>query len=273
MSQRKKQKINTMGRRENFRMDFNNKVVVITGGANGIGRCLVEEFLKVGAYVAFIDIDVEAAEELVSKYSSGKLSFVPGDIAKEEDIANFVKEVVGRFEQVDYLINNACISKKGILSQCSFDDFNYVLKIGVTAPYMLTMLLLKHFTTNAAVVNIASSRALMSQKDTESYSAAKGGISALTHALSISLAGKVRVNSISPGWIDTGAFGELSKEDVLQHPVKRVGHPLDIAKMVFFLCSDDSGFITGENITVDGGMSKQMIYHGENGWTFTTGEE
>lgn len=250
-------------------MDFNDKVVVITGGANGIGRCLVEEFLKVGAYVAFIDIDVEAATKLVNEYNSERLLFVQGDIANEEVIVNFVKKVVARFNQVDYLINNACISKKGILSQCSFDDFNYVLKIGVSAPYMLTMLLLEHFKPNAAIVNIASSRALMSQKDTESYSAAKGGISTLTHALSISLAGKVRVNSISPGWIDTGAFGELSTEDILQHPVKRVGHPLDITKMVFFLCSDASGFITGENITVDGGMSKQMIYHGEYGWTYS----
>lgn len=250
-------------------MDFNEKVAVITGGANGIGRCLVEEFLKGGAYVAFIDIDAKGAAELVNKYNSKRLLFIQGDIANEEVIINFVKEVVGRFQQVDYLINNACISKKGVLSKCSFDDFNYVLKIGVSAPYKLTMLLLEHFRPNAAIVNIASSRAFMSQKDTESYSAAKGGISALTHALSISLAGKVRVNSISPGWIDTGAFGELSTEDILQHPVKRVGHPLDIAKMVFFLCSEGSGFITGENITVDGGMSKQMIYHGEHGWTYT----
>lgn len=254
-------------------MDFNNKVVVITGGANGIGRCLVEEFLKAGAAVAFIDIDAEAAADLVSKNNSERLLFVEGDIANEAVLINFVKEAVGRFHQVDYLINNACISKKGILSQCSFDDFNYVLKLGVSAPYMLTMLLLEHFKPNAAIVNIASSRAFMSQKDTESYSAAKGGICALTHALSISLAGKVRVNSISPGWIDTGAFGELSKEDILQHPVKRVGHPLDIAKMVFFLCSDASGFITGENLTVDGGMSKQMIYHGENGWTYYSSED
>ncbi len=254
-------------------MDFNNKVVVITGGANGIGRCLVEEFLKVGAYVAFIDIDTESATKLVSTYNSEKLLFVQGDIANEEAIVKFVKEVVGRFGQADYLINNACISKNGILSKCSFDDFNYVLSIGVSAPYMLTMLLLEHFNPNAAIVNIASSRAFMSQKDTESYSAAKGGISALTHSLSISLAGKVRVNSINPGWIDTGAFGELSSEDILQHPVKRVGQPLDIAKLVFFLCGEGSGFITGENFTVDGGMSKQMIYHGEHGWTYTPSEE
>lgn len=252
-------------------MNFKDKVCVVTGGANGIGRCIVEEFLKAGAYVAFIDLDRDAAGELVNKYGNERLLFVCGDIAEEEAISQFIKEVVGRFNQVDYLINNACISKNGILSQCSYEDFNYVLKIGVSAPYMLTMLLQDHFKANAAIVNISSARATMSQPDTESYSAAKGGISALTHALSISLAGKVRVNSISPGWIDTGAFGSLSKEAILQHPVKRVGHPLDIAKMVFFLCSEDSSFITGENITIDGGMTKQMIYHGEYGWSYSPG--
>lgn len=179
-------------------MNFNDKVCIVTGGANGIGRCIVEEFLKQGASVAFIDIDTAAAEKLTDKYGSDKLLFVAGDIANEEVLIHFVNETIQRFNKVDYLINNACISKKGILSQCSYEDFNYVLRIGVSAPYMLTKLLLDHFTANAAIVNIASSRAFMSQQDTESYSAAKGGITALTHALSISLAGKVRVNSISP---------------------------------------------------------------------------
>lgn len=255
-------------------MNFTDKVCIVTGGANGIGRTIVDEFLNAGAKVAFIDIDAQAAERLVAKHSSDdKVLFFHGDIANEDVIVKFVEKVVGRFQHVDYLINNACISRKGILSGCSYDDFNYILRIGVSAPYLLTKLLLDHFSCGAAVVNIASSRAFMSQKDTESYSAAKGGISALTHALSISLAGKVRVNAISPGWIDTGAFGELTKEDSMQHPVKRVGHPLDIAKMVLFLCSEDSGFITGENITIDGGMSKQMIYHGEYGWTYIPGKD
>ncbi|WP_017754341.1 SDR family oxidoreductase [Calidifontibacillus oryziterrae] len=250
-------------------MDFNNKVCIVTGGANGIGRAIVEQFLQNGANVIFIDIDNEAAEKLVAKHGE-KLTYFSGDITNEEIITNFVKMVLKRFKHVDYLINNACVSRNGILSKCSYDDFNYVLKLGVTAPYLLTMLLQDYFNSDAAIVNISSSRATMSQKDTESYSAAKGGISALTHALSISLAGKVRVNSISPGWIDTGAFGELSREDHLQHPVRRVGTPLDIAKMVLYLCSDASSFITGENITIDGGMSKQMIYHGEHGWSYTS---
>ena len=121
----------------------------------------------------------------------------------------------------------------------------------------------------AAIVNISSSRDRMSQPQTESYTAAKGGIAALTHALAVSLAGKVRVNSISPGWIDT-AYTVYEGPDAVQQPIGRVGNPLDIANMVLYLCSDKAGFITGENICIDGGMTRQMIYHGDNGWTLTS---
>ncbi|HNZ94566.1 MAG TPA: SDR family oxidoreductase, partial [Sphaerochaeta sp.] len=137
---------------------------------------------------------------------------------------------------------------------------------GVLAPFYLAKLFKPHFADGASIINISSSRDRMSQMQTESYTAAKGGIAALTHALAISLAGKVRVNSISPGWIDTlGATHE--GPDAVQHPAGRVGNPMDIANMVLFLCSDKSGFITGENICIDGGMTKQMIYHGDHGWT------
>jgi len=122
-----------------------------------------------------------------------------------------------------------------------------------------------HFAKDASIVNISSSRDRMSQPQTESYTAAKGGIAALTHALAISLAGKVRVNSISPGWIDT-AYEIYEGADAIQQPVGRVGNPLDIANMVLFLCSEKAGFITGENICIDGGMTKQMIYHNDYGW-------
>lgn len=165
------------------------------------------------------------------------------------------------------------MSRKGILTGCGFDDFNYVLKLGVTAPYMLSLLFKKYFNNGAAIVNISSTRAFMSQPDTESYTAAKGGISALTHALSVSLSGRVRVNCISPGWIDTSAFQDteiddpqFSSEDLSQHPAGRIGLPKDIAKAVLFLCSEDASFITGQNITIDGGMTKQMVYHGDHGW-------
>ncbi len=236
-------------------MDFTNKTAVVTGGANGIGRCIADEFKKAGARVAIIDKDDNATDCAL---------FYHGDISNEKTLTDFAAQVVEKFGKVDYLINNAMLSKKGILSGCSFEDFLYV------QPYLLTKLLLPHFAEKAAIVNICSTRAFMSQADTESYSAAKGGILALTHALAVSLAGKVRVNAISPGWIDTTG-SEWSRKDRLQHPVGRVGNPLDIARMALFLCGEDSGFITGENITVDGGMTKLMIYHGDNGWKY--GEE
>ena len=151
------------------------------------------------------------------------------------------------------------------LNDCTYEEFNYALRVGVSAPFYLSKLFLPYFAPDAAIVNISSSRDRMSQPQTESYTAAKGGIAALTHALVASLAGKVRVNSISPGWIDT-AFTEYSGPDAVQHPAGRVGNPLDIANMVLFLCSEKAGFITGENICIDGGMTKQMIYHNDFGW-------
>ena len=155
---------------------------------------------------------------------------------------------------------------KGI-DDCSFEEFQYALTVGVTAPFYLTKLFMPYFSEEASVVNIASSRDRMSQPQTESYTAAKGGIAALTHAMAVSLAGRARVNSISPGWIDT-TDSDITGPDALQHPVGRVGKPEDIAAMVSFLCSDQAGFITGENICIDGGMTRQMIYHGEHGWTY-----
>jgi NAD(P)-dependent dehydrogenase (short-subunit alcohol dehydrogenase family) len=162
---------------------------------------------------------------------------------------------------------NRLLSKGG-LKDCSYQDFNYVLRVGISAPYMLTQLFMNHFGDGASIVNISSTRDRMSQPYTESYSAAKGGIAALTHAMAISLAGKVRVNSISPGWIDTD-FKMYYGADARQHPAGRVGNPLDIAHMVLYLCSEKAGFITGENICIDGGMTRQMIYHDDFGWTYS----
>ena len=153
---------------------------------------------------------------------------------------------------------------KGI-DECSFEEFQYALNVGITAPFYLTKLFMPHLAEGASIINISSSRDRMSQPQTESYTAAKGGIAALTHALAVSLAGKARVNSISPGWIDT-AFTEYDGADAIQHPAGRVGTPKDIAEMVLFLCSDKAGFITAENICIDGGMTHQMIYHADNGW-------
>lgn len=231
---------------------FRNKVVVITGGAKGIGKCIAEEFNKAGAKVCIIDI----AEN----------PYFVGDISDNETLQHFAAKVVEEHGHVDYLINNALPLFKGI-NDCSWEEFNYALRVGVSAPFRLTQLFMPHFANGACVINIASSRDRMSQPQSESYTAAKGGIAALTHALAVSLAGKVRVNSVSPGWIDT-AFTVYEGADAAQHPAGRVGNPLDIANTVLFLCSDKAGFITGENICVDGGMTKQMIYHGDCGWVY-----
>lgn len=257
-------------------MNFENKICVVTGGAKGIGRCIVNQFVQYGAKVAFVDLDRVAGEKVLAgiKASGSEGLFYLGDIAEKEVLENFAAKVIDIYGRVDYLINNACISRKGILSDCNYDDFNYVLKVGVTAPYMLARLFRDHFGEGASIVNISSTRQFMSQPDTESYTAAKGAISALTHALAISLAGKARVNCISPGWIDTSANDDPdyarnhSPADKYQHPARRVGKPMDIVRTVMFLCDKENGFITGQNITVDGGMTKLMIYSGDNGWEY-----
>lgn len=230
--------------------DFKDKIVVVTGGAGGIGKCICEQFTKNGAKVCVIDL-------LDNDY------FV-GDLANKEILELFAEKVIAEYGHVDYLINNAAPKFCGITSG-SYEDFEYALKVGVTAPFYLAKLFAAHFAEGAAIVNISSSRDRMSQPESESYTAAKGGIASLTHALAVSLAGKVRVNSISPGWIDTG-YKVYEGPDATQQPVGRVGNPDDIANMVLYLCSDMAGFITGENICIDGGMTRQMIYHDDFGW-------
>lgn len=229
---------------------FQNRVAVVTGSAKGIGKAIAEEFRNAGARVCGIDI-------LPNEYYVGDL----GDKAVLED---FARQVIADCGHVDYLINNAPPLMKG-LDQCSYEEFSRALGVGVTAPFYLAKLFAPHFAPGASIVNISSSRDRMSQPQTESYTAAKGGISALTHALAVSLAGRVRVNAIAPGWIDT-AFQEYHGPDATQQPAGRVGNPMDIANLALFLASDKAGFITGENICVDGGMTRQMIYHNDFGW-------
>ncbi len=209
--------------------NYENKLIVVTGGAQGIGKCICEQFEK-------------------------------------EVLEAFAQKVIAECGKVDVLVNNAPPLFKGI-DECSYEEFEYALRVGVTAAFYLTKLFAEHFSEGASVVNISSSRDRMSMPQTESYTAAKGGIAALTHAMAVSLAGKVRVNSISPGWIDTD-YTVYEGADAIQQPAGRVGNPLDIANMVLYLCSDKAGFITGENICIDGGMTRQMIYHGDHGWEY-----
>jgi NAD(P)-dependent dehydrogenase (short-subunit alcohol dehydrogenase family) len=236
---------------------FENKVAVVTGGAKGIGKAITGEFRKAGAQVCVIDL-------LPGGY-------YVGDLADQAVLEDFARKVIADYGHVDYLINNALPLMKGI-DECTYEEFDYALRVGVTAPFYLAKLFAPHFAPGAAIVNISSSRDRMSQPQTESYTAAKGGISALTHALAVSLAGRVRVNSISPGWIDTD-YTVYEGPDATQQPAGRVGNPLDIANMVLYLCSDKAGFITGENICIDGGMTRQMIYHNDFGWTLQREEK
>ena len=230
---------------------FQDKVVVITGGAAGIGKCIAEEFQKNGATVCVID--------------KAQGDHYVGDVSQKEVLEAFAKGIIEKHGHVDILVNNALPIMRGI-EACSYEEFQYALAVGVTAPFYLSKLLVPHMSKGSSIINISSSRDRMSQPQTESYTAAKGGIAALTHALAISLSGKVRVNSISPGWIDTD-YTVYEGPDAYQQPAGRVGNPLDIANMVLFLCSDKAGFITGENICIDGGQTKLMVYHGDHGWT------
>lgn len=230
---------------------FQDKVVVITGGAGGIGKCVAEEFRKQGAEVCVIDTAPGA-------------HFV-GDIGDKTTLESFAKSVIDQYGRVDVLVNNAPPAFIGI-DDCSYEQFQNALAVGVTAPFYLSKLFAPYFAEGASIINISSSRDRMSQPQSESYTAAKGGIAALTHALAVSLAGKVRVNSISPGWIDT-QYRTYEGADAIQQPAGRVGNPMDIANMILFLASDKAGFITGENICIDGGQTKLMIYHGDHGWS------
>ena len=230
--------------------DFKDKVVVVTGGAHGIGKCIVEMFRAEGAHVCTIDFREN--------------DYFVGNLAKKDTLERFAEKVLADYGHVDFLINNALPLMKGI-DECSYEEFIYAQQVGVVAPFYLAKLFKEHMPEGSSIINITSSRDRMSQPQTESYAAAKGGISALTHAMAVSLGPKIRVNAIAPGWIDnTGATFESA--DVAQHPAGRVGRPEDIANMVLFLCSDKAVFITGENICIDGGMTKLMIYHGDNGW-------
>ena len=229
---------------------FQNKIIVVTGGARGIGKCISEKFREAGATVCVIDL-------LQNDYFTG-------DLADKITLEHFARKVISDYGRVDCLINNAAPKSIGI-TDGSYEDFEYAQRVGVTAPFYLSKLFAPYFTDGSSIVNISSSRDRMSQPETESYTAAKGGISALTHAMAVSFAGKVRVNSVSPGWIDN-SYTIYEGADAVQQPCGRVGNPSDIANMVLYLCSDMAGFITGENICIDGGMTRQMIYHGDYGW-------
>ena len=243
-----------------------HKGVIVTGGAHGVGKQICETFLKNGYYVSFIDIDQKLGNHFAQKYDH--LFFYHGDVKDKNQLKEFVLFSKEKLQRIDVVVNNACYGKGGILNDASYEDFDEVLSVGLKAPYELSRLCKEELElNNGRIINIASSRAFQSEPNTECYASAKGGIVALTHALAISLGPKVLVNCIAPGWVDVNHTPYFSKEDTHAIPAGKVGNPQDIADAVLFLVNQD--FITGETITIDGGMNKRMIYHGDWNWKYS----
>lgn len=255
-------------------MRFQNRVVIVTGGAQGIGMAISEAFAKHGASVVIADIDEEAGQELTTRLSTDgyDVHFHKTDVALEKDVRKLSEWVIGRFNRIDVVINNAGIGSSGSIFTRSVAEWDRVLAVNLRGPYMMAKYcgkaLMKANPGPGVIINMASTRALMSEANTEPYSASKGGLVALTHSLAVSLGPNVRVNSISPGWIEVSEWKKQSRredpvhrpEDLNQHPVGRVGTPNDIAEACLFLAGSEAGFITGTNVIIDGGMTIKMIY-------------
>jgi NAD(P)-dependent dehydrogenase (short-subunit alcohol dehydrogenase family) len=253
-------------------MSLPKKVAIVTGGGQGIGKAIAKRFLQEGLNVVIAEIDEEAGKETEAEFKSlGSIRFVQTNIADEESVKNLVEETENFFDGIDVLVNNAARADPGNLpiTELSLEDWNQTISINLTGAFLCAKHSITYLRkTEGTIINISSTRALMSEPDTEAYSAAKGGILALTHALAISLGPEIRVNCISPGWIEVGDWQkqstrhrtELTKQDHQQHPVGRVGTPEDVASLVFYLASPEAAFITGANYVVDGGMTKKMIY-------------
>jgi NAD(P)-dependent dehydrogenase (short-subunit alcohol dehydrogenase family) len=250
--------------------DLDGRVALITGGGQGIGKCVARRFLRAGCGVVLAELDDEAGLETQAELARlGRVLHVQTDVAEEPAVVHAVQTAVDRMGRIDFLVNNAGIMRGVRLEMLSYEDWNRVLAVNLGGAFLFAKYALPHLRrARGAIVNIASTRALMSEPHTEAYSASKGALVALTHALAVSLGPEVRVNCVSPGWIDVSGWKKLSarrevrrsERDASQHPAGRVGAPEDVAEMTFFLCSPACGFITGQNIVVDGGMSRRMIY-------------
>lgn len=249
----------------NFRKKEVHKYrIFITGGAKGIGKSIVELFVKDGWRVAFCDIDDAAGRALAKKTGA---TFFPFDIINTEALENCFKQLFEAWGDIDAIINNVGIGNFKPITETTNADFDHILSVNLKPVFATARLLALHRKTlptanpYGRIINISSTRSFMSEANSEGYAASKGGINALTHALAISLSEwNITVNAISPGWIETGDYSTLKDEDHEQHPSKRVGRPEDIARMSLFLCQKENNFINGENITIDGGMTKKMIY-------------
>lgn len=244
---------------------------LITGGAHGIGKCLVEFLCGLKQKVVFVDKDAVSAQKMIEVMRHQDLHFIACDLASEKDLDDMINQARNIYPAYDCIIHNAATARGG-LSDASYDDFLQTLKVNLVAPFYITKQLISHLSSYASIVHILSTRAFQSQAQTESYSASKGGLFALTHALAASLKGIARVNAISPGWIDTNTCEKRSHShtpsDHKQHLSETIGAPMDVIRAILFLTNPQNHFINATHLVIDGGMSKQMIYHQEGGWTF-----
>ncbi|WP_266366241.1 glucose 1-dehydrogenase [Tellurirhabdus rosea] len=247
------------------------QTVIITGGAQGIGRVTTQYLLTHGYKVAVWDTDPEALDEMrdLLKAANSRAAVINCDVASDVAVKNALKLTLDQFGRIDHLINNAGIMIEKPIDRLTLDEWNRVIAVNLTGPFLCAKLAAPHLQeTRGSIINIASTRAFQSEPNTFAYTASKGGLVSLTHALAVSLGPAIRVNCISPGWIDVTAWKKKSKakhdslrpEDHQQHPAGRVGQADDIARMILFLMAEENSFITGENFTLDGGMTKKMIY-------------
>lgn len=248
------------------------KVAVVTGGGQGIGKAIAKRFLAEGLNVVIAELDQEAGKETEAEFTPlGSIQFISTDISDEDSVKRLVHHTQASFGGIDVLVNNAALAEpeNPPITELSLDDWNKTIAVNLTGTFLCTKYSVSLLTKNkGAIINIASTRALMSEPNTEAYSASKGGILALTQALAISLGPDIRVNCISPGWIDVSCWkkqairqaADLSQQDHQQHPVGRVGIPEDVASLAFYLASPEAAFITGANFIIDGGMTRKMIY-------------
>ena len=244
--------------------ETSSKRVFITGGAEGIGKAIVEAFCLSGDQVAFCDINETAGQETAK--ATGSI-FHKVDVSDKDALESCIQRILSEWNDIDIIVNNVGISQFSSITETSVEDFDKILSINLRPVFITSRLLAIRRKEQSSpnpygrIINICSTRYLMSEPGSEGYAASKGGIYSLTHALALSLSEwNITVNSIAPGWIQTHDYDQLQPEDHSQHPSRRVGKPEDIARMCLFLCEENNDFINGENITIDGGMTKKMIY-------------
>jgi len=242
---------------------FKGKSIIITGGANGIGEGIALAFGKLGAIVCIVDVNEQKGHGVVKKIeeNGGRAIFFKTDVSKEEDIINLIRNVIDKIGKLDILINNAGISAFKPFLSLSTDEWDHVINTNLRSVFISSREAAKVMNNGGRIINMASTRAIMSEPNSEAYAASKGGIVSITHSLAASLQPNgITVNCISPGWIQVDQNEELKETDHLQHWSNRVGKPEDIAKACIYLADPENNFINGQNIIIDGGMTRKMIY-------------